>query len=464
MHKILEFIERRPLVSFFSLLSLLLIVIVIGNFVRQPKAVSENKAELSKEVDVYSIGENPRVQVSARVEKSGIVTILAQTPGIVQGLNKIEGTYVNKGEWLLTLSTNYQGGNIPSLSREIAQKNLNFVEDTYETQKQMISKRRDIANSTDTMSDELRDITNKSIDETKSLISLNEETLNFYDSQIKDLETSGASDSVIIPVKQTKSGILSGLNALRQALRNSEFQASGAQEPAHLSDISRDLTQQQLDIEEKSLKFNREVSKLNLRIAQINESLMYPSSPVEGVVERIYVKVGDQVNPGTKLMTITGSTLNTQIIAFVSSETANNISRFDKSKIKIGSEIVDLFPEYISTEPTDGQLHNILYSLPEKYNNTLSNGAYVSIEIPISKSMSLSSIPFVPLDAIYQTQNDSYLFVATRQKNGKYLSESRSIDLGTVVGSYVEIKKGLKEADLVILDRDVVTGDIVTIK
>lgn len=461
VRKVLNLIERRPLVSFFSILGLLLILIIAGNFLRQPKPEDNAVKRIAKEVDVYGIGVSPKVQVSAKVEKSGVVTLVAQTSGVVQAINKVEGNEVYKGEWIFSLSTNYQGGNVSSLSRQIAEKNYEFVEGNYDTQKQMIDKRRDIANSGEAQAAELRDITSKSIDDTKSLISLNEEILNYYDEQIKALETSGGAQSAIITLKATKSNVLSGLSSLRSALRNSEYQSNGDQEPAHIARVSRDLTLQQLEIEEKSLKLNKEISKLNLRIAQVSEALMYPATPVAGTVERIYVRVGDVVNPGTKLATITGSDLSSHVVALVSGDLARSISRFENSVIKANGEAVEIAPLYVSSEPTDGQLHSVLYILPPHVN--VSNGSYVTVEIPVSKPHGLASVPYVPLDAVYQTQSDSYLFVAVK-KDGKYEAQSRTVSLGGVVGSYVEVKKGLNEKDQVIINRDVVAGDLVNVK
>lgn len=467
VRKIGSLIEKRPLVSFFGLLGVLLALIVIGNFLRQPKPETAAKSQPAKPVEIYSIGANPRVQVTGKVDKSGVVTLIAQTAGVVQSINKTEGNQVYRGEWLFSLSTNYQGGNIPSLSRQIAEKNLNFVEDNYDTQKQMIDKRRDIANSSNAQASELRDISAKSIDETKSLITFNEQFLTSIDEQLAVVAAShvpGTYNSTLNGLNQTRSSILSGLNSLRSALRNTEYQTSGDQEPAHLADVSRDLTLQQLDIEEKSLKLNREISRLNYRIAQVSESLMYPASPVAGVVERVFVHVGDAVSPGTKLATITGSELSTTVVALVSADMARNVNFLEKSKIIANGESVEAVPQHVSTEPTDGQLHSIVFRIPEENAQSIKNGNYVTVEIPVSKPMSVAAVPFVPLDAIYQTQTASYLFVASPEKNGKYRAESRTIELGQVVGSYVEVKKGLKEEDQVIINRDVVAGDPVFIQ
>ncbi len=70
-----------------------------------------------------------------------------------------------------------------------------------------------------------------------------------------------------------------------------------------------------------------------------------------------------------------------------------------------------------------------------------------------------AAVPFVPLDSVFQTQDQAYLFVA---KNGKAVS--RKVKLGSVLGRFVEIESGLNNSDQVILDRNVIDGDSVKIK
>lgn len=462
--KIIRLIDRAPLVTFFGLLVILLVLILVGNFLRKPKTAETTSETAPKHVEISSIGENPRVQVSAKVEKTGVIKLVAQSNGIVQAIHRTEGSRIGRGQWIISLSNTYQGGTIASVSRQVAQKNNEFTELNYPVQMEMIKKRREIANLSDGQADKLRDIANQSIDETKSLISLNEEILTSLNAQIEFLETSGADETDIMTAKQGKAGLLTGLNALKTALRNTEYQADEDHEPGQLANKSRELTQQQLDIEERSLNLNMEISKLNLRLAQINESFMYPASPVNGVVERIYVKIGDSVNPGTVLATISSDKTSVTAVAAVSAELAENISTVEKSKVTIGTIHFDLAPRYISSEPTEGNMHAVLFTIPDEYVDQLSNSSYITIEIPVSKPKSAAAVPFVPLDAIFQTQTDAYVFVASPSASGALIAQSRAVNLGDVIGSYVRIEKGLQAGDQVIINRNIIAGDPVTIQ
>jgi biotin carboxyl carrier protein len=463
----LKKIETRPLGSFFSLLLVLFIFILLGNFLRVPKKDTTQASTKPTPVDVFSIGENPYIEVSAKVDKSGVIKIVAQSPGVVQQIYTSEGNEIWRGNTIVALSTNYQGGTIPSVSREIAQRNLDFVEATYGTQRDLISKRRELASDGDAQADQMRDITNQSISDTSSLVSLNEEILSSINVQIQNLEASnvnGSNDALILQSKQAKSGVLTALTSLRSSVRSAQFQVSAEEEPAKISDLSRELTLKQLDIEQQSLDLNREMSKLNLKIAQIAESLMYPASPVSGTVERIHVHIGDTVNPGTVIATITATSQVTNVIALVSGETARSISLLDKSKLTAFNVTLELTPRYVSTEPTDGALHSVLYTLPDTTQLALTNSSYVNLRIPIHKQGSTSSIPFIPIDAVYQTQSDAYIFVASESGKKTSTAISKKVELGPVTGSYVQIHKGVASGDQIILNRNIVAGDLVTIE
>jgi multidrug efflux pump subunit AcrA (membrane-fusion protein) len=91
-------------------------------------------------------------------------------------------------------------------------------------------------------------------------------------------------------------------------------------------------------------------------IAQINEALMYPSSPFSGVVERIYVKEGQAINPGTPIAQISGDAQGLKAIAYLSREMAQSISQADPSNIILGKEVYTAVPFFVSTDATDGNL------------------------------------------------------------------------------------------------------------
>lgn len=466
----------HPERSFFTVLGTLFFLIIIGSIIGRPEEDKSVSGVTPKEVNVFAIGAAPKISLTGKTEKTGVVKITAQTSGIVQKILVSEGQQINRGAQIITLSTNYQGGTLQQATRQIAEKSYAFTESNYETQKDMIVKRRQIAEAAGQQSEDLREIARTSFDDTDSLIKLNESILETLDDQISYLETTNtgsANDSLILQAKQGKAGVQSGLLSLRSALRSSQYQADDEKNPAQLSQLSKDLTLKQLELEEKSLELNKEISRLNLTVARITESLMYPATPVSGTVERIFVKGGQSVNPGTVIATVTGKSNSAVIIATVPKDLAGRISRLEPSTLIVNQKTVELIPRYISTEPTDGELNTVHYTLPDELADALGNGSTVKISIPIDSAKSSGSIHFVPLDALYQTGPDAYLFIASQSAENTiqtaagsgvvYTAVSRKVTLGTVMGQYVEVTEGLKNQDLVILDRSVINEDQVVL-
>ena len=450
-------IDKKPLTSFFIVLAIILALIIIGSFLRKPKKeITVNPPE--KDVQVYSIGSAPTVKVQAQIEKSGIIKIVALTPGIVSQINITEGQKVEKGTVLIGLSSNYQGGNAASVSREIAAATYNNTKDVYNIQKDVIAKQRDIAKKTDENADNLRDITSKSLDDTRSLLNADQDIITTLNSSLQALQNNnqnGQNDATILQTRQLIAQYQSAITQLQASARPAEYQSTSDKTPAQLSDMARDLAFRQLDIQEKALTLSLEVSRLSFQMAQIQEATMFPAAPFSGVVERVFVKIGENVNPGTPLAVLHGAQ-TLKAVAKVPRDVAQKVSLVESSKIRIGDKTYTTTPIYVSSEATDGSLYSVLFSIPEDYQNAISDNEYLTIEMPVGFASTSTAIPFIPIDTIYQSATDSYVFVV---KNGK--AETKKIKLGSVVGQYAEVISGLTSGDEVILSRSVVSGDII---
>ena len=447
-------IDRKPLTSFFAVLLLLFALIAAGSFLRKPKAITEI-AVPAKTVSTYSIGSSPTIKVQAQIEKSGIIKIVALTPGVVSFVNVFEGQEVLKGTTLVGLSSNYQGGNAASVQRELAFATYKNTKDTYDLQKELIKKQREIADKTDANADQLRDITSKSLDETRSLLNLNQGIVSTLNTTLQDLESGnvgGANDAQILQTKQIISQFQSAVSQLQSGLRSAEFQAAGDKPPADLSNLSREAAQKQLDIQEKALSLSLEASSLSLKLAQILEATMYPAAPFDGVIERVYVTPGESVNPGTPLVVIHGAQ-TLKAIAKVPRDIAQKLSPIDIATITFDDTEYSSAPLYISTEATDGSLYSAIFNIPSDFQNSVSDNEYVIVELPVGMPSTTTSVPFIPIDAVYQSADESYVFIV---KNGK--AESKKVTLGPIVGSYVQVESGLLKNDEIILTRSVVNG------
>lgn len=449
------FISRRPFISFLTALGILLLLIVLGSTVFKAKPVEQPKQAEVKSVQTFKIGTSPKVSTQAQVEKSGVIKVVAQMPGIVSSINVIEGDVASKGQVLINLSSNYQGGNALSLSRQIAQTQNNLSNQTYDTQKDLIQKQRDVAERTDANTDQLRDISNRSLDESRSLLDLNESLL----STLNQASSQATTSAEVFQLNSQRSQFQSVINQLRQGIRNSEYQSASDKPPAQLSDLQREIALKNLEIQEKSLEANKQISNLQYQAALITEAQMYPAAPFAATVERVHVRVGESVTPGTVLVTLNQTTDEIVLNAQVPAATAKNLSKFEKSTVHIGEKTLDLAPYYVSSEATDGQMYSVLYVLGDEYKELFTDKSFVQIDIPVGAPDTNSVVPFIPLDAVFQTQDESVVYVV---KEGKALS--RKIQLGEVQGRFVAVNEGIDAQDEVILSRTVVEGDQVEIK
>lgn len=477
--KVTAFVDRRPLVTFFILLALLLALIALGNFLRQPNKEKKDTGAAVKTVDVYRIGSSPKVSLQAQVEKSGVITITALSGGVVQKINYEPGDHVVRGNVLVNLSTNYQGGNVFSAQREIAALQHENAKETLPLQKDLINKQREAANKSDENSDRLREISAKTISDTNAIISLNDDILTRLNEQLKELEShnppvptgaaptppstpeDGLNDNAIIGVKGQQSQLMGANVELRNAVRNTEYSSGNDNPPARLSELTKEIALKQLEIQEKALDLNNELSRLSLQMAYITEALMYPSSPFSGTVQKVFVKFGEAVSPGTPLMVLSQDIEDDPIvaIAYAPREIAQKVSYGEPSILHIDNFKYEVYPSYITQDAVQGSLYAIYFPLPDNFSRFLTEKGYIRVDLPIGGFDTSATIPFIPIDVVYQTQEEAYIFVA---RQGQV--ESRTVKLGNIYGRFVQIESGLKDGDVVILDRNVIAGESVKIR
>lgn len=455
--KITGTIRKRPYVSFFATLGLLFLVILIGSFLAPKPQTTETKPEV-KNVRVYGVGTGPVIQTQAQVSKTGVIKIYAQSGGIVQKVNVTEGQEVTRGTTLVALSTNYQGGNAPGVQAQIANEQYKNLNDTFNTQKDIIQKQHEIANKTDENTDQLREISEESLNDTRSNLSSAENQLNALNAQIQLLEQNDPTNPALEGLKAQSGQLQQSIPQLRGTVRTLEHQTEEFGTTAGISNLTRDVTNRQLDVQEKSLESGKEVARLSSALAGIQASLMNPASPSNGTVQRVHVVYGQSVSPGTLLVTIFQPDHEIMAVANINANLASQVSKSDMSTITLDNgKKVKIAPRFVSTEATDGNLYSIIYTIPPEYTKDITDQEFLTVDVPLSIATDISTIPMVPVDAVYKTESGAYVFVIEK---GKVVS--RNVQVDDIFGSYIEIESGLKEGDTVILDRSVVDGEEVT--
>lgn len=446
------FVKRRPLASIAIAFGLLLLVLIAGKTLGQAPA-EQPKQPATKAVTVYGIGDTPKATFQAKIEKSGVVQVMAQAGGIVQYISAKEGEKVGDGQQLISLSSNYQGGNAAGVQRQIAQTQYQNVLDTFGLQTDLLNKQRDVATTSAENEGRLRQVSRDSLGDTDAQIDRTQDMIDQMNSQLSNVP---ADEQAALQGQISQAQ--SGLDQLRSAKRQTDYSSSNDNPPAKLANLQKDVTLKQLDIQSKTQDLNKEVSRLQLSLAYVNEASMYPASPFAGTVERIYVKEGQSVSPGTVLATVSSNDVKATAVLNVPENVATLLAAGEPSELIIGGKKVAVTPYHVSTQATDGQMYAVFYDIPEKYQKELSDGEYVSISVPVSKPKTTSTDPFIPIDAVYQSQQSSFVLVVNKGK-----AETRNVKLGKVFGSYVQVLSGIRSGDQIITDRNVIAGDKVAV-
>jgi len=455
--KVGRVIDKRPLTSLSVALGVLLLLLVLG-MILQRKPEEAKKLEVVKTIQTFRIGKNPQIVQSAKVEKTGIAKITSQMGGIVSTIAVTEGQEVRKGQNLLSLANNYQGGNASSIQRELAGIQYKNTKETFDLQKDIIQKQRDIANKSRENTEELRKITDQSVSDTQSIIDLNNTILSTLNTNLTNLRNSnvgGSNDQLILSTQQMISQFQGANNQLNSGIRQTRYTVDTNKPANQLADLQKDIALKQLEAQEKALQLGLDSSGLQLQLAQIQESLMYPVAPFNGIIERINVTVGQSVAPGGPLLTIHGEQ-SQKAVLLVPQDIAKISSRVAPSVLTIGRKTYETIPYYVSSEATDGQLYAIYYAIPSEFQDELTNNSYIQVKLPLSSVT--SALPYIPVDAVYQGQNESYVYV-----NSKNVAATKKVELGNVYGQFVEIKNGLSDTDEIILNRNVISGDKVSV-
>lgn len=187
-----------------------------------------------------------------------------------------------------------------------------------------------------------------------------------------------------------------------------------------------------------------DLAKLNLEKAEVK-------SPIDGVVTSVKFSAGSEVAAGTPLLTLIDP--SSYVIRAEVDET-------DIKKIQVGAGAkitFEAFPDrifagkvrevgvsFVQTEsgskvfPVDIQIVGLDL-------NELREGLGGDVEINTGK---LSSVLAIPIDAIVE-DGSTYVFQVNRKEKTVV---KKKVELGYSTNDYVEVKRGLKEGDLVVLN------------
>ena len=469
--RVTAFIDARPMMSFALALLLLLVVIALGNAMRRP-APEESAQDTRpvRTVDVYTIGQAPQVQTLARIDNTGVVTLLAQTSGVVQSITAQEGNTAGIGSVLLALGSTYDGQNAAAVQQRLAYSQYAHINDTYDLQAELINNQRELAEERDDEADAQREIAEQSLHDTNDLLDLNEDLLSDTKDLLDSLDPNDLSDAnqaKIAAAKAQEIQLTGSVNQLKATRRSLTHSSDDDEHPSAIAELSRDITLKQLDLQEASLDLARDSAWLQVELANVAASLMMPTAPLSGVVEKVHVTPFQQVSPGTPLITLHAPDEEITAEVLVSRDIAQLVAQETPSRFTLTEEVViGAVPTHVSTSATDGPLHSVLFTLPGSVSTAVTDGDHVSVALSLQAIASETDVArvFVPLEVVHhgsqvQAQEGAAGVFVLQDGAAAY----RAIDTGPVRGRFIEVRAGIAVGDQVIVQRNVVNGAAVTV-
>lgn len=150
--KVGEFIKSHPMISFLFSLLIIFVIIFISSKFRENVSEDFETGDFAKKVSTIQVKDKQFVNLSGQIEKDGVITIYAQTPGVVNNVYFEEGEKIKKGNKIIYIADNYSGSNSASVAYQIAERQVQNQNETFEKQIDIISDQKDDVkktNSTD---------------------------------------------------------------------------------------------------------------------------------------------------------------------------------------------------------------------------------------------------------------------------------------------------------------------------
>lgn len=441
-----DLFSRHQLLVVSGLAGLFLILLIGSRFLQPGELQTADVAPKTISVATFVVGEDDLYQAAVgKVKNLSSLTLVAQTPGPISKPRYSEGDYVDEWALIATVASAYDGSNALSVSRQIAGESYTLAEVTYDNTVQVVSKTRELADANSDNTEELRKLSEASLDGTRNSVSATKEALEGLKAGLTGVP---ATDG---PLLAQIAGLEGALAQSEASLASLEYQVSTDNPPTRLANLDRELVQLTTELQLKSAEIGKNIAWLGLRAAQVAEAATMIKAPFAGRLERVFVTEGHYVSPGTPVAKITGETQLTLVVP-VAGSVAQQVDRQGFAQLLHNGELAQLAILHVSSTPTSGTLFEVLFDLPDEWAEDFREGETVTVSLPMAKAPQLGP-QFVPVDAVFVTNTGRFVYV---DDGGR----AKRVDIVTdkIVGDRIEVVAGLDVGDVLLLDRSVRDG------
>lgn len=357
---------------------------------------SEKLARISEELTKYAASQN----------------IDAAQLGVIAARTAHENALKSRENILDSFELQYQNGEIESenaeLSLENAEDSLEKLEDLY-------------YDSEDLLDDAALDQLENQIDNAEIAVDLAE---NRYEQSR-------------IALDQLETATQSQLNQIESAIENSIIQYQSAINQLESAQAGAQL--QKIGAETQSLQ-----SESNLKNSRIAVDRKNLKSPISGRITAIEAKNNQSVSPGQTIFRIENddlliiqTSINAEESALI---TKNSTVEILYNKKTFAGKILNISP---SLDPTTNKIN---LEIEANKNLKLPTGAFVKVRIAINADDTF----FIPLNSVFLNEGQKTVRTIDAKNRVKY----QPVEIGEIVGNFVEILSGLKQGDQIITSVD----------
>jgi len=174
--------------------------------------------------------------------------------------------------------------------------------------------------------------------------------------------------------------------------------------------------------------------------ARISQDKLVIKAPFAGKVSSINIKTGEEINPGTHLITVEDDSI-LKLIAYLSQTDVEKVSVGDEIRINQNGETAQITSISPSADPiTKKYKVEILHS-----SSTLKPGEVIRITFKTGEGILNHGRLFIPLPSLHIQPDDVFVWKIKDRKTVK-----APVTVGEIIGDYVEILTGLSEGDEII--------------
>lgn len=215
---------------------------------------------------------------------------------------------------------------------------------------------------------------------------------------------------------------------------------------ARLASLDAEIAAQKEVIERSKQRIEEAKAELQAEKAELAYHTM--NAPFSGVIGDVPVKVGDYVNPQTKLTKIS-KTKPLEVNIQVPQDQAKFVTNGTRMEIlgDDGTSYGETTAFYVSPTVSPENQSVLVKGMFANNNNQLRPDQSVQVKLILKNQLAVS----VPTEAISFIAGKAFIFVKEVNADGKVVARQRPIEISTIENNTATIKSGLKSGEEIVV-------------